>query len=374
MPAPAWSAAEAFLARAIRGESAWPAGLAAAEVLEAGAFHGVLPLLFHHGHSTAAWQDWPETLRAGLQEAARLNAALELAQRGETAEVLDALAARGVEAIVLKGAALAHTLYPEPWLRTRSDTDLLVRAADRPAALAALERLGYRRSEAAGGELASSEASFSRPGTALPVDLHWRINNSALLSSVLEFGSLRERAVPVPALGAHARAPGRVDALLLAALHRATHHQAPMRVDGHAHRGDRLIWLYDLHLLAPRLAPAQVAELARRAARGRVAGLCLDALRAAQETFATPVPGALAQSLEQDAERPEPSMAFLRGGRRGLLLAEVRALRGWGERWRLLREHAFPPADYMLRKYSTHRRWLLPALYVRRAFGWLAQP
>jgi hypothetical protein len=86
------------------------------------------------------------------------------------------------------------------------------------------------------------------------------------------------------------------------------------------------------------------------------------------------VPAALAQALERDAARTEPSMAFLRGGRRGLLLAEVRALDGWGERWRLLREHAFPPADYMLRKYETRRRWLLPVLYVRRAFGWLARP
>jgi hypothetical protein len=374
MPAPGWSTAEAFLARAIRGEAAWAAGLTATEVLEAGTFHGVLPLVLHAGHATAGWQDWPDALRAGLQEAARRHAALELAQRGETAEVLDALAARGIETIVLKGAALAHTVYPEPWLRTRSDTDLLVRAADRQAAFAAMEQLGYRRSEAAGGELASSEASFTRPGAMLPVDLHWRINNSSLLSPVLEFGSLREGAVPVPALGAHARTPGPVDALLLAALHRATHHQMPMRVDGHAHRGDRLIWLYDLHLLAPRLAPAQLTELAGRAARHGVAGLCLDALRAAQETFGTAVPAALAQSLERDAARAEPSMAFLRGGRRGLLLAEVRALRGWGERWRLVREHAFPPADYMLRKYSTHRRWLLPALYVRRAFGWLARP
>lgn len=374
MSALAWRAAEPFLARAILGQAAWPADLAPDAVLQAGAFHGVLPLLYQAGRAAPGWQNWPQALRAGLQDAARQHAALELAQQRETAEVLDALAARGIETIVLKGAALAHTLYPEPWLRTRSDTDVLVRAADRQAAFAVLDQLGYRRSEAAGGELASSEASFSRPEAALPLDLHWRINNSSLLSPVLEFESLRARAIPVAALGAHARAPGPVDALLLAALHRATHHQMPMRVDGHAHRGDRLIWLYDLHLLVPRLAEAELAELAKRAARHGVAGLCLDAVRAAQRTFGTAVPAALAQSLERDAARAEPSMAFLRSGRRGLLLAEVRALPGWRDRWRLLREHAFPPADYMLHKYATRQRWLLPALYVRRAFGWLARP
>lgn len=373
MPAPAWSPAESLLARAIRGQTGWPPGLAAADVLEAGTFHGVLPLVFHASRAAAAWSEWPDSLQAALKETARVHATIELANRHETTEVVDALAARGIEAIVLKGAALAHTLYPEPWLRARSDTDLLVRATDRRAALAVLDQLGYRRSEAAGGELASSQASFSRPGSALPFDLHWRINNSSLLAPVLEFDALITRAVPVPALGVHARCPGPVDAVLLAATHRATHHQMPMHLDGQAHRGDRLIWLYDLHLLASRLAPEELGELAARARRHRIAGLCLDALRTAQAAFGTIVPATLMESLERDAARAEPSMVFLRGGPRALLVAEVRALGRWRDRWHLLREHAFPPADYMLRKYATRRRWLLPALYVRRALGWLGR-
>jgi Uncharacterised nucleotidyltransferase len=373
MPAPAWGASQSFLAAGVRGDARWQSTLDADEVLEAGAFHGVLPLVFQASHEDAGWHDWPESLRIGLKDAARFHAALELAHRLETIEMLDALAARGIGTIVLKGAALAHTLYEQPWLRTRGDTDLLVRLADRHAASAVLEQLGYRRREVAGGELASSEASFHRPGSALPFDLHWRINNSSLLSPLLEFDSLRARTAPVTALGPHARCPGLVDAVLLAATHRATHHHMPMRVDGHEHRGDRLIWLYDLHLLVPRLAPAQLGELAERAARHRVAGLCLDALRTAQASFGTALPAALVQSLERDAARDEPSMVFLRGGRRALLLAEVRALAGWSQRWQLLREHAFPPADYMLRKYDTRRSWLLPVLYVRRALGWLSK-
>lgn len=373
MPATAWSEAERFLARATRGDAAWPARLTAAAVLEAGRFHGVLPLLFHASHDAPGWSGWRESLRIALRELARMHTAVELANRQETAEVLDALAARGVAAIVLKGAALAHTLYPEPWLRARADTDLLVRPEARRAAFEVLERLGYRRSETAGGELASSEASFGRPGAALPFDLHWRINNSSLLSRLLEFEALHARAVPLAALGPHARCPDLVDAVLLAAVHRGTHHQMPMHVDGHARRGDRLIWLYDLHLMAPKLTSAQAGQLAQRAARDRVAGLCLDALRATEQAFGTAVPAALRQALEQDAARGEPSMVFLRGGPRALLLAEVLALERWRDRWRLLREHAFPPPDYMLRKYATTRRWLLPALYVRRGLSWLAR-
>jgi len=372
MPAPAGGEIERFLARAMRGDAAWPAGIPAAAVLEAGAFEGVLPLLFHACHGAAGWRDWPDSLRTALQEAARLHASIELASRRETSAVLDALAARGIEALILKGGALAHVAYPEPWLRTRGDTDLLVRPEARGAAFEVLERLGHARADSAGGELASSEASFGKTGAALPLDLHWRVNNSPLLSPLFDFDELRARAQPLPALGPHARGPGRVDATLLAAVHRATHHQMPVHAEGRSHRGDRLIWLYDLHLLVPALAPAQRAELAARAAEHRVAGLCLDAFRATYAAFGTSLPADLEQGLDRAAARDEPSMVFLRGGRRGLLLAELRAL-PWRERARWLGEHALPPGDYMLRKYGTRRRWLLPALYVRRAFGWLAR-
>jgi hypothetical protein len=370
---PAWNGVERFLLRSLGGNSAWSTDLASAAVLEDGAYHGVLPLLFQSVHATPAWIGWPEALRAAVRDTAQRRAVTELAQRQDVARILDAFAARGIDALILKGAALAHTLYAEPWLRPRGDTDLLIRIRHRQAALEVLQEHGYRRADSAGGELASSEATFSKAGSALPLDLHWRISNSSLLASMADFDALRARALPVPAFGPHAWSPGMVDAVLLAATHRATHHQMPFYSGERARRGDRLIWLYDLHLLVPRLGPAQLDELAQRAARSRVAGLCLDALEATHAAFDTALPAMLMAELARAASQPEPSMLFLHGGRRRLLLAELRALPGWRERGRLLREHALPPGDYMLRKYGTQRRWLLPALYVRRAFGWLTR-
>ena len=59
-------------------------------------------------------------------------------------DVLDAFAADGINAIVLKGAALAHVLYPVAGLRPMSDVDLLVdrRLARRAQRL--LVELGFR--------------------------------------------------------------------------------------------------------------------------------------------------------------------------------------------------------------------------------------
>lgn len=372
MPAPAWSDSERFLLRALSGDRTWT-DLPAAAVLEEATFHGVSPLVFRSARDTPEWSDWPPALRGALADAARRGAAIELADRNELAGVLDALATGGIEVLILKGGALAHTLYPEPWLRPRGDTDLLVRPEQRAAVFEELARRGYRRAESAGGEVASSETSFAKAGAARPLDVHWRVNNSPLLSPLFRFGELRARAQPLPALGPHALGLGLVEAVLLAAIHRATHHRMPVYVGERARRGDRLIWLHDLHLLLPQLDGTQADELAQRATDGRVAGLCLEALTATQAAFGTTVPLRLREALERAAARHEPSMAFLRGGRRRLLVAELRAVPGWRERARWLREHVAPPPDYMLRKYGTQRRWLLPALYVRRAFGWLAR-
>ena len=66
---------------------------------------------------------------------------------------------------------------------------------------------------------------------------------------------LLARALPLPALGPHARGPGDVDALLIACMHRATHRHNPYTVNGEDHHDpDRLIWLTDIDLLARRLS------------------------------------------------------------------------------------------------------------------------
>ena len=60
------------------------------------------------------------------------------------------------------------------------------------------------------------------------------------------------------------------------------------------------------------------------------------------------------------------------------LAADLRALPGWRSRLRLLREHLFPPAEYMFATSGRSARALLPALYVRRiargALAWFRRP
>jgi hypothetical protein len=65
-------------------------------------------------------------------------------RRQELARVLNALADAGIDPVLLKGAALANTVYDDPALRTMNDLDLLVRPGEIEAASAALTALSYR--------------------------------------------------------------------------------------------------------------------------------------------------------------------------------------------------------------------------------------
>lgn len=78
------------------------------------------------------------------------------------AEIVGRLAARGIDARVLKGAHTAAAYFPEPGVRPASDIDLLVAAADAPAAEAVMRDGGLASSGHNGWESSWSSPSDRR--------------------------------------------------------------------------------------------------------------------------------------------------------------------------------------------------------------------
>ena len=129
----------ARMREAAAGVADWPGIVAQAEV------HGLAPLLYRNLRNADA--DVPHTAQRQLRalyarhrhaNAMRLEALEEILVRFEQC---------GIEALVLKGAALCKVLYPEPALRPMSDLDILVRRSDGPGAQAVLRELGYRAAD-----------------------------------------------------------------------------------------------------------------------------------------------------------------------------------------------------------------------------------
>lgn len=329
--------------------------------------HGVQPLLYVQLRSSPAWGGWPSDLRQALKDEAASRAAVDLIQGQEIVTVLTALARSGVSPLLMKGLPLAYTHYRSPDLRPRGDADMLIRRAEREAASGVLAELGYERLNTMRGELVSSQSSWNKLdgyGVTHSIDLHWRINNCQIFAEAASYDELLIGSVAIQVLGG--RALGPVHALLLACMHRVAHVTAAWSVNDSRHYGDRLIWLYDIHLVASRMSSTELTEFVRLAVERRLKTICIDGLRQSQRCFATPLPDEVLGALLA-AGPAEPSARYLEPGRLRFLVRDVRSLSRVYDRLRLVKEHLFPPAEYMRKKYSVSGHAWLSILYLRRA-------
>ncbi len=358
-----------LLARTLGGDESAAAALSAcdpAAVVDAAIHHGVGPLLHERLTGLGAGAALV-TLTAAM---AQRELFADLLREAELMRALDALARIDAAPVLMKGSHLAYCHYPRPELRPRVDTDVLV-APGAPAAVdTTLKAMGFTKQRGMSGELVSYQSLYAKhiDGTlACALDVHWKIANAQVFSNMLSHDEVAANAVPIPRLGPHARGLSAVHALLLACVHRMAHH-----LDS-----DRLIWLYDISLLAGRLSPGQWNEFATLAADRGVVGVCRRSLERTQERFpATAVPAALSAMPRWASPGPELSAGYLTPRRAAEAIADdLRALPDWGQRIRLLREHLFPPAQYMRTIYAPASGAPLPYLHARRiirgAHTWL---
>ncbi len=145
------------------------------------AWHRLGPLLWRSlsRHPVLAPPVWERLEQAYLENAAR-----NLYIRDEVARVLGALEGVGVPAMLLKGAALIETVYPDPALRVMRDVDILVPEQDAQRAQAAVADLGYRPGPVLRGDEGSGEwmaehhyhlPPLVSPERVVAVELHWHL-------------------------------------------------------------------------------------------------------------------------------------------------------------------------------------------------------
>jgi hypothetical protein len=330
--------------------------------------HGVEALL----HVAPLHAQWPQELRNAWREQAIQLAMWEMQHQQILARVMGGLAAIDVHPVLIKGTAMAYSLYPDPAMRARSDTDLIVPAHRRDAAFAALRAMGFERDFAVTGEFVSYQSNFSArasDGTLHTLDVHWKINNSQVLSRVLTYQEARAAALPLPALCRGALGPSHVHGLLIAAFHRATHIHNPYYVEGVAHYGgDRLIWLYDIDLLARSLTQTEWDAFCVLALDRGLDMVCMRALIEAQQRLGTPLPVEVQRRLAAGPGMTK-AMRYLSSGKLQQQFLDLLAAGNWADRRRYLAELLFPSVDYMRAKYQSSPDAWLPWLYLRRALG-----
>lgn len=355
----------------------WPADLAATDFLHQLRIDGVAPLVLDRLGSEAGAHQWPAEVITGIEQLVFEEVAHATLRDEALRCACTALSAHGIAHAVLKGGALAHLLYAEPWHRPSADVDILVAAHQLRHARATLAHAGWCRVTDGPDSLTAYQETWNtqggadaRAGSWPALDLHWQISNvlpfqkalptTELLADTLTVGAspTAVRTLSLPALFAHT------------CVHRIAHRHSPMMVSGQAYTGERLIWLEDIRRLARRLTENDWDRVVHMTARAELEAVVADALDAVRHHFHEAlVPGV----LQRFASSRAPLVTRLLMSRHPMAqhLAEFVSLSGARERVAYLVAHGLPSARYMRESYAPGDPRPLPLLHARRLWSGL---
>ncbi|MBF8276032.1 MAG: hypothetical protein HW390_1105 [Candidatus Brocadiaceae bacterium] len=291
--------------------------------------------------------------------------------------LLNAFQHAGIDILILKGPALARSVYPDPATRPSSDLDILIKPSQVERAGVLLQELGYlletKRFMPFLKNIYKDEI-FKPTGKTRNlrgIELHWDLY--LLHGTTREVGveDLFQRAVALktPSLTMSILHP--IDALMYSAINIRNH--LPH---------NRLTWIYDTALLAGQLSNADDWKILQwRCVEWRGRNAMETALKLARDWAGTSIPFGFDDFSQWPApasvelarhSRPDMGHVWLTGG---VLIYVIRTLRfdfvssifsmvtGM---FTLL----FPSADYIRASYPPAHQWLLPLSYVRRWLNW----
>lgn len=253
---------------------------------------GVLPVLWQRLQSYGQLSLVPAVLAQRMQEQVTAATVRNLRLYHELGVILSSLRQENLAVIVLKGAHLAATVYPDPALRYMNDIDLLLHPADLPAAFAVLQALGYQPAILIdwAKHLATDHhlPRFGKPGVVAGVELHWTITRPNQPYTIVLDG-LWVRATPVTLAGVTVRGLCPEDLLLHICEHASYHH----------HFLQRMRFLCDIDALVRHTAEEMDwGQVQQRAQDYRWTKGVHLALLLAQQLLATPVPQAVLEQLQ----------------------------------------------------------------------------
>jgi hypothetical protein len=148
-----------------------------------------------------------------------------LLRRHVLSQIGEAMQGANIAALLVKGAALAITVYPDAAARRMSDIDVLVKEADHARAVRALEKLGWlvgtNDTRRFSGAMLGETMVQARVGAmTFTVEVHSSLDK--VVRRPIDFADLMRRASAAPGLPGLS-VPAREDHTLLVALHASTH-------------------------------------------------------------------------------------------------------------------------------------------------------
>ncbi|MFB0535256.1 MAG: nucleotidyltransferase family protein [Anaerolineae bacterium] len=356
-----WDPAALEVARALRARSDfdWDALRWVAYI------EGVAPLLY----DIARGQDLlPPSVKQDLRLVCYYHAGRNLLLLHKLEDVVGHLAAESVPVILLKGAALAKTVYGNDAVRPMADLDLLVQREHVSTALRVLSALGYEpaHAEFRAGYVVTyrNEVMLVKPGEVnVPIEIHWSLFSPLYYQHAVPMDWFWQTALPASV--------GDVPTWILGPEAQVLHLCSHMLLH-HGHEGEpRLLWLHDVaEVIAfyqeqidwdQLLAQAQAYDL--------VLPVQWILTRVGDEWHA-PIPTDVLERLRALCPSRGEKRLFnwLTTARRPVqrLWAHLASTPGWGPRLRSAWCVLFPSAGYMQDRYRIPHPLLVPLYYPYR--------
>lgn len=339
---------------------------------------GVKPLVYWKLKEHGLFDLLPATVQGKLSTAYFETVANNMMLYHELARVLAALDESGIPVVVLKGAALAVTVYEDIGLRPMGDLDLLIPFESLPTAIKTMEACGYAKVHPQAAPDFYTYAGYhvefrGGVGRGTLIELHWNLisrRTGKHIASTDWFLSHRESfrwiddskqkgdligtgrrgsTTPAYTLTPTAQIP-------YLAVHAICHHDGART---------RSLWIYDLYLL--------IRSFEHTIDWDEMLRVCSDfdwlvplrtALERVQTLYGDVLPNGLMEKLDNMSTTAKVSPTT----QTAKAWAMFRTLEGSRFRIRFLLATVFPSPDYMRWRYAPDPAWTWPLYYPYRWF------
>lgn len=277
-----------------------------------------------------------------------------------------------IEVLVMKGPAIAWSVYPDPAMRPYDDIDLLVLPKQFVRARKTMEMLGYSceaRAFEALRDVQSEEYFHFQDSTIanLLVEIHWDLHRfyGAKRNAAVE--DLFHNAITVNTSSFSMETFGPVDALLHMVAHTGFSHT----------RGIRLSWICDIAQISSGLkVPEDWISLQTRSVEWGVRLLLERFLKMAEAWNGIKIPDEFADfsswpKPSQNELAIWPHVAQRRASAIGMLRLRVPRNLGLLRRMRMFFRLVFPTPGHILIDFPCRHKWQIPWSYVRYWLKWL---
>jgi hypothetical protein len=198
------------------------------DIFESAFRHGVLPLLYTNIRRVNEDHIVGQDVIDRLQKVYLVTAAMNMRLYAELRRILDAFHNEGIEVIVLKGAALAETVYGDIGLRSMGDIDLLVKQENLSRADKIMTDLRYVASTLKHSHEWYAENHHHLPPyylseNGVKVEIHWHIVKPSKPYHEKMIERFWKRARPIKLANTQALVLSPEDLLLHLCLHSLSH-------------------------------------------------------------------------------------------------------------------------------------------------------